>query len=85
MIYSAHRSYYTTAPEAYDGYGTKTVEQAGTWVSGNGKRLPVRKVKIEHESFEWQVARYSSGLHSLMDEEQYREWIQHGYIVKEGT
>lgn len=79
-----HRFYYTTAPEAYDGFGTKTVEAAWTWVSkSNGARKPVRKVSIPYEHFEWQSMRYGSGLHPTWTEEQFQEERRYGYIVKE--
>ena len=43
----------TTAPTAYDGFGTFTINALG----------PKRWVLIEQEHFTWQTQRYASGLH----------------------
>lgn len=73
--------HYTTAPEAYDGFGTKTIEVVGDWVSkSNGQRKPVRKVQIDPEHFNWQSMRYSSGMHPTWTEEQFQEEKRYGYI-----
>lgn len=43
----------TTAPKAYDGFGTFTLEEAGD----------IRIVLIQAEHLDWQQGRYLSGLH----------------------
>lgn len=51
---------YTSAPEAYDGFGTKTLAVVGRdRQSGN----PVRKVAVENDHMDWQTQRYGSGMH----------------------
>lgn len=80
--------YYTTAPEAYDGFGTATV--AAEWAHVNHSKTmckPVRKVSIPDEHFQWQSMRYGSGLHPTWTEEQFQEERRWGYIVEgeEGT
>src|SRR4051812_20838019 len=40
---------WTTAPEAYDGFGTATLEPAGDW---HGKTL--RKINIDPQFYKWQ-------------------------------
>lgn len=68
---------YTTAEEAYDGFGTRTVE-AGRYVS---KGKPIRKVEVEDAHLDWQRARYFSGLHLCVPEDEFRELI--GWFVRE--
>ena len=53
----------TTAPRAYDGFGTFTIysydfDEDGRAVSKDGFRM----VLIREEHFEWQNGRYNSGL-----------------------
>jgi hypothetical protein len=43
----------TSAPAAYDGFGTYTIASSGT----------VRLVSIHHEHLGWQTGRYASGTH----------------------
>jgi hypothetical protein len=66
---------YTTAPEAYDGFGT-TSDIVGTL---DGK--PLRRVTIRDEHFTWQTQRYGSGMYPAFTPEQYAElqgrpWFQ---------
>lgn len=49
-------TYVTTAPEAYDGFGTKTIGEADTEYG------PARVVLIDPAAERWQTCRYSSGL-----------------------
>lgn len=55
---------WTTAPEAYDGFGTSTLETAGEW---HGKTL--RRVAIDPQYFRWQTGRYGSGIHGTWEED----------------
>jgi len=54
----------TCAPEAYDSFGTETIE-----ILGKTKRRgrAVRLVRTPAQHVEWQRMRYSSGLHLSMD------------------
>lgn len=73
--------YYTTAPESYDGFGTRTIETGWNWVSkSNGARRPVRKIVIQDDHLDWQRCRNSSGLHPTWTEEQFKEEKRYGYI-----
>ena len=56
---------YTTAPEAFDGFGTATVRVLGTF---NGE--PLRQVDIVAEHLCWQTLRYASGLHPCFTKEE---------------
>ncbi len=47
---------YTSAPEAYDGFGTSTVEWLATT---DNNRKTYRIVAIPESAFLWQTARYS--------------------------
>lgn len=49
----------TDAPEAYDGFGTRTVRPVVA-TTKNGD--PVREVAISPDARDWQTARYFSGL-----------------------
>jgi len=59
---------YTTAPEAYDSFGTVTVKVVGSFL---GK--PVRKVAIEPRHVQWHHDRYFSGLHTCWTEQEYHK------------
>jgi hypothetical protein len=54
--------YVTSAPEAYDGFGSKTVAP-DCGVDNRGIRL--RLVAVADEMADWQLNRYASGLHSV--------------------
>jgi hypothetical protein len=73
---------YTTAPDAYDGFGTVTLEIL-PYRNSSG-RTPYRKVEIpvEAQRNSWQVDRYHSGLYPALDEETFQDWMQHGLIVE---
>jgi hypothetical protein len=62
---------YTDAPEAYDGFGTRTLA-----VVGLSRRGPVRKVETPREHAEWQRMRYGSGLHCFMTEAQWADMLR---------
>ncbi len=61
------RVVYTTAPEAYDGFGTVTLaEVAG--IDSHGRAI--RKVGIRPEHWDWQTQRYGSGMHVAVRESE---------------
>lgn len=69
---------WTDAPEAYDGFGTRTVEIVGIHETALGKRL-VRLVETPSQHAGWQRSRYESGLYLCADEEKwerFKRWIQ---------
>jgi hypothetical protein len=67
------RRAYTTAPEAYDSFGTTTINpDAGRDHRGQFLRL----VEIEPEHWDWQTGRYASGLHAVATEEEARRFPQ---------
>ena len=51
--------HYTSAPENYDGFGTKTIRILGKDRKGD----TIRQVEIKNEHFMWQDTRYVSGLY----------------------
>lgn len=68
------RRIYTTAPESYDGFGTVTVrEQVGT-THGQAVRL----VEVQDGYDGWQLARYGSGLHLAVSEEEWAKLVAYG-------
>lgn len=67
---------YTTAEEAYDGFGTTTIDVVGR--SKNGKTI--RKVHTPEPHVRWQRMRYGSGLHMALDEAGYRDLLAHGLV-----
>jgi hypothetical protein len=76
---------YTTAPEAYDGFGTVSEEIVGTL---DGK--PLRRVRMHAEHATWQTQRYGSGMYPAFTPEQYTElqgrpWFQAQQKAKETT
>lgn len=54
----------TEAPEAYDGFGTRTLALIGQSKRGNAVRL----VLVHREHFTWQTERYASGSHAFTSE-----------------
>lgn len=59
---------YTTAPERYDGFGTKTLEHLET-TDGRGRNY--REIIIPNDAIDWQLSRYGSGGFAALDEENY--------------
>ena len=68
---------FTTAPENFDGFETKTLKQTNTY---DKKGRELRQVEMQDEHARWQTLRYQSGLHCTLDERTFIEWIQHGFI-----
>jgi hypothetical protein len=62
----------TSAPEAYDGFSTRTIRIMGVDRRGN----PVREVFVERRDYDWQTSRYDSGSHLYTDERRTLE----GYV-----
>jgi hypothetical protein len=56
---------HTSAPEAYDGFSTKTVRVVGTDLK-NGN--PVREITIDEKDYDWQTSRYGSGNHRFTND-----------------
>jgi hypothetical protein len=67
---------YTTAPEAYDSFGTKTLAIIGTDSRGNS----VRKVASQARHAEWQRGRYGSGLYMVADEAELQKLVRYGLV-----
>jgi hypothetical protein len=63
-------SYYTDAPESYDGFGTVTLETLKT-SSRRGKS--VRLVAIQKQNENWQIPRYASGNHFAIKAHEWAE------------
>lgn len=61
----------TTAPESYDGFGTRTVELLPLQ-SHKGEQF--RAVYIEPDNLDWQKGRNGSGNHATFDMEQWEEF-----------
>lgn len=67
---------YTTAPEGYDGFGTRTIEVVG--LATDGKEI--RKVETPHPHGEWQRQRYWSGNHLVADEQEYQKLVGYDLV-----
>lgn len=50
------KTIYTSCPEAYDGFSTRTVRNVGQTKHG-----PLREVALDDRDFDWQMTRYLSG------------------------
>lgn len=61
---------YTTAPLAYDGFGTQAVAIVGTYCG-----QPLRLVRVRAEHLEWQDGRYGSGMHGPWTSEAFAQQI----------
>jgi hypothetical protein len=68
----------TTAPDAYDGFGTATLALLGLY-----RGQSVRLVATPPEHGAWQRARYDSGLHFAWTEEQWEKWSKEPWFAKD--
>jgi len=77
------KTYYTSAPEAYDNFGTTTLKRT-KYVDSRGERIRVVSINDDHE--EYQTSRYSSGLYFTVSEDQFQEYIDNKLVTtKEET
>ena len=67
---------WTTAPEAYDGFGTVTVGYTG--IDSRGKTL--REVETPTAHVTWQRARYGSGMHVGLDSHEWAEYLRYNFV-----
>lgn len=71
--------FYTTAPEAYDGFGTTS--QPTPFIDDRGR--PFREVEVSAEHRDWQLNRYGSGLHRAYTEDELNDELGYGhYVIK---
>ena len=71
---------FTTCPESYDGFGTKTVEIVGSDRRGN----PIRLVNADPNHSDWQISRYRSGaIYLVADETAFEELVSLGFATVE--
>lgn len=63
-------TYFTAAPDDFDGFGTRTVRFT-SYLNHRGRRL--REVEIENQHLEWQLSRYGSGLFRAYDATAFEE------------
>jgi hypothetical protein len=63
MSRSDWKTAWTTAPEAYDSFGTRTTE------TGVLHEKPLRQVLVDPMHFEWQLCRYGSGLYGTWEQD----------------
>jgi hypothetical protein len=71
--------YYTTAPEAYDYTGTKTLELTG-YTTDRGKEY--RKVFVPENNKSTQLPRYSSGNHGAFSQADFDSFVNYGSVKK---
>ena len=70
---------YTTAPESYDGFGTKTARIAGADKRGREVRL----VETPDAYVEWQRNRYHSGaVYMVVDEVEWQKLVSYGLATE---
>lgn len=74
-----YEQFITSAPEAYDGFGTQTEER---WElvdlsrAGTPTRVTYRLVRILDQHRDWQIQRYGSGLYQVFDEADYAAYAK---------
>lgn len=76
--------FFTTAPEDYDGFGTKTLEWLPYAKSCTPDRKPVgqyRKVAVVPIHADWQLNRYGSGLHPAFDQERFDKLLETNILI----
>lgn len=69
---------YTTAPEAYDGFGTTHLGVVGK-DANRGKAY--RKVLINPQHLTWQSMRYGSGCCACFDQAEFDKLLAHNLVV----
>ena len=68
---------YTTAPESYDGFGTKTVG-----VVGYDRGYDVRLVEIRKDHLGWHEGRYASGGNPCLTESKWKQLVKAGIATE---
>lgn len=63
------KTFYTNAPENYDGFSTKRTGEIVEVIFGK-----VEKIYIEDRDIEWQSARYSSGMKAMIPENEIEKY-----------
>jgi hypothetical protein len=71
----------TTAPDDYDGFGTRTVRIAGWLQRTDREPEEVRLVETPEEHVDWQRGRYSSGIYLVNTPEQWRKTVDANMAV----
>jgi hypothetical protein len=64
----------TSAPEEYDGFGTRTMEL----LPERGRVARYRRVAILERHLDWQRLRYASGLFACVGEDEFAGWVERG-------
>ena len=70
----------TSAPEAYDGFSTKTRE----WLRFKSRSGPLRKVTIDEVDLAWQKSRYASGSYETLTQVDFEYLAQLWTPIEEG-
>jgi hypothetical protein len=73
---------WTDAPDAYDGFGTQTVEVVAGWFRGGMGWVPVRKVRSPARHVKWQRMRYASGSYLSADAAWWAEALRHPFSAR---
>jgi hypothetical protein len=62
---------FTSAPESYDGFGTKTISDSG-YLDDKGKKT--REISIPEKNYDWQTLRYKSGNYGFYTKEEFDKY-----------
>jgi hypothetical protein len=62
---------FTSAPESYDGFGTKTISDSG-YLDDKGKKA--REISIPEKNYDWQTLRYKSGNYGFFTKEEFDKY-----------
>ena len=71
--------FYTNAPEAYDGFGTKTIEITDYL---DQRKKPIRKISIPESAITWQKNRNSSGINITLDETEFEKFKDTNFLKR---
>lgn len=69
--------FWTNAPEAYDGFGTATIETTGLTYEGRSGPydFPFRRIRVHPDHVRWQADRNSSGLYVTLTTEAWAQFL----------
>jgi hypothetical protein len=71
-------TYWTNAPDRYDGFGTETVETTALYVDGRAGGpydFPFRRIRCDPQHARWQRDRNDSGAYLTLDPASWATWL----------
>jgi hypothetical protein len=77
-------TFWTNAPDRYDGFGTTTVETTELYLAGKAAGpydFPFRRIRCDPAHAQWQCDRNTSGSYQTLTTDQWAEWLLAGRLM----